>query len=75
LHKNISLLSDIVQTDVGVSVAERARLFGTQIKLSSIPKNPNSQELPKKTNIVHQDRNYQSFKTDVDRYPKQNISS
>ncbi len=60
---------------MGVSVAERARLFGTQVKLSSIPKNPNSQELPKKTNIVHQDRNYQSFKTDVDRYPKQNISS
>jgi len=64
----------------GVSVAERARLFGPQITVSSASKNPKPQQQssinnqPKKSNIVHQERNYQPFKTDVDRQQRQEKS-
>ncbi|CAF4879636.1 unnamed protein product [Rotaria sp. Silwood1] len=70
----------------GVSVAERARLFGSQITNSSTIKNSNlsnqhEQRLPPphnnrstKSNVVHYDRNYQSTKTNVDRRPQQDTS-
>jgi hypothetical protein len=65
----------------GVSVAERARMFGTQVTNSSAPKNPkppnqrmqwppvNNQSTT--SNIDRQDRNYQPYKTDIDSRPKQ----
>ncbi|CAF3214975.1 unnamed protein product [Rotaria sp. Silwood2] len=69
----------------GVSVAERARLFGTQITTSSAFKNSNlsnqqEQRPPPhnnqstKSNVKHHDRNYQSVKTNVDRRPRQDTS-
>lgn len=66
----------------GVSVAERARLFGTQITHSSATKNPQSQrptvnkqqQQPIKSNVIHQDRNYQPYRTNANRYPKQDTT-
>ncbi|CAF0842808.1 unnamed protein product [Adineta steineri] len=71
----------------GVSVAERARLFGEQVPHSSPAKTYNSanhlsQRPPlnnqsTKSNVIHQERNYQQPppRTDIDRRPKQTTSS
>jgi len=87
---------DIVDLGGGVSVAERARLFGGQVTLPSAAKNSKPQRSPiknqpppirnqspprntqpspidnqpTKSNIVHQDRNYQPYKRDIYRNPK-----
>ncbi|UJR15108.1 hypothetical protein I4U23_002074 [Adineta vaga] len=68
----------------GVSVAERARLFGAQIPHSSPEKAYNSashvtgrpplSNQSTKSNVIHQERNYQPRKTDIDQRPKQNTS-
>ncbi|CAF0950629.1 unnamed protein product [Rotaria sordida] len=72
----------------GVSVADRARLFGTQVTTSSPYKNPQlsnqqiqqQQQQPSynnqstKSNVIHDDRSYQQIKTNVDRRPKQDTS-
>lgn len=102
-YNTISLSFDIVELGGGVSVAERARLFGAQVTHTSAAKNSKPQRppinnqrppinnrrpsinnqsppidnqpspvnnQPPKSNIIHQDRNYQPYKTDIYRNPK-----
>jgi hypothetical protein len=86
-YNNILFECDIVVPNSGVSVAERARLFGGQVKFSSAsndpkPSNQQKQRPPlnkfnnqsTKSNIINQDRNYQPFKTNVNRHPRQDTS-
>ncbi|CAF1287424.1 unnamed protein product, partial [Didymodactylos carnosus] len=62
---------------IGVSVAERARLFGTQVKSASSKNQQTQRSVPNqqsKSNIVYQDRHDQQPNTNVDRRPKTEIS-
>ncbi len=70
---------NIVQFAGGVSVAERARLFGTQVTHSSTKKDPPTQRFPitrqpTKSTIVHEERNYQPYNTAINRRPQQNTA-
>jgi hypothetical protein len=69
----------LVELTGGVSVAERARLFGTQIAVSSAAKNSKPQRppinnQPTKPKIVPSEKKHQPFKTDINRYSKQDTS-
>jgi hypothetical protein len=55
--------------DGGVSVAERARLFGTQVTAASSKTPRPAVNQPIKSNVVHQDRNYQQINKNIDRRP------
>lgn len=71
----------IVQTGSAVSVAERARLFGTQISRSSAPpknaKPPQStvNKYPPKVRLVPEDQNYESVIHEERNYEPQRPNS
>jgi hypothetical protein len=84
LHDHISFSFYVVLPGGGISVAERARLFGTQVTHASPSKthNPTDRQTQRppfnnqstKSNVIRQDNNYHTPKTDTDQRPKQNTT-
>ncbi len=84
LHDDIQFSFYVVLPGGGISVAERARLFGTQVTHASGSKPPNPTDRPiqrppfnnqsTKSNVIRQDNNYHSPRTDTDQRPKQNTT-
>lgn len=78
------LLSLVLPGGGGVSVAERARLFGAQVAHSSpakaynaathVPERPPLSNQSNRSNAIQQERNYLPPRADVDRRPKQTSS-
>lgn len=77
-------LSLVLPGGGGVSVAERARLFGAQVAHSSpakaynaathVPERPPLSNQSNRSNAIQQERNYPPPRADVDRRPKQTSS-
>ena len=77
-------LSLVLPGGGGVSVAERARMFGAQVAHSSpakaynaavhVPERPPLSNQSNRSNVIQQERKYPPPRVDVDRRPKQNSS-